>query len=432
MDVQVDKSGPCAAKVSLSVPADEFDAAFKKDLRRVGSQARLKGFRPGKVPPQVIEQMYGEQVEKETIEGFLRQGLDQAIQSEELELAMQPRIDLEELGFERGQELKVDVELDLKPQFEIADYKGLDVDRNEVALEDGEVEKTIEDVRRQQASPSPAGDAGLPAENGMAVGSLTILHDGDEVATRDGLRLSADFPPNGVDEEAWKKAATGAKEGETIEVALTFPDEWEQEELRGKEGLCKATFAQVFALELPAREDLYKQFGVDDDEAFVAKVTEQLLQAKEQNENNRIESELFDQVIDKNAFDLPARMLESQIETRLGQMVHELMQQGLAEPEARQQAEGRREQAAEQAEKALRAYFLVEKISTAENLEVKQSEMTEELRRIAMRNRATFDQVVEYYKQQNLMPQLGVEMMERKVRAFLRQNAAGAEAEATA
>lgn len=432
MDVQVDKSGPCAAKVSLSVPASEFDAAFKKDLRRVGSQARLKGFRPGKVPPQVIEQMYGEQVEKETIEGFLRQGLDQAIQDEGFELAMQPRIDLESLGFERGQDLKVDVELDLKPVFELGDYKGLEVERNEVEIEDGEVEKTIEDVRRQQASPSPAGDDGLPAENGMAVGSLTIVHDGDEVASRDGLRLSVDFPPNGVDADAWKKAATGAKEGDTVEVALTFPDDWEQEELRGKDGLCKATFTQVFALELPAREDLYKQFGVEEDADFVAKVEEQLLLSKQQNENNRVESALFDQVIENNAFDLPARMLENQIETRLGQMTQELLQQGLAEAEAQQQAEGHRAQAAEQAEKSLRAYFLVEKISTAENLEVKKSEMTEELRRIAMRNRATYEQVVEYYQQQNLMPQLGIEMMERKVRAFLRENAAGAEAEATA
>ncbi|QDU85298.1 Trigger factor [Planctomycetes bacterium Pla163] len=428
MDVQVAKTTPCGATVTLSVTAQEFDTAFKKDLSRVGKQARLKGFRPGKVPAQVIQQMYGESIERETIEGFLRQGLDKAIADESLELAMQPRIDMEAIGFERGKDLSVTVELDLKPEFDIANYKGLEVEHQEVVLEDGEVEKTIEDVRRQQASPSPAGDAGLPAENGMAVGRIELHHDGSEVAARDGLRLSVEFPPNGVDEAAWKKAVVGAKEGDTIEVPLTFPDDWEQEELRGKDGTCKVTFSQVFALELPAREDLYKQFGVEDDEAFVAKVTEQLMAAKEQNERNRVENALFDQIIAANPFDLPARMLESQVETRLGQMAQEMVQQGLPEEDARAQAETNRAAAAEQAEKSLRAYFLVEKISLAEDLQVQKSEMTAELRRIAMRNRATYEQVAQYYQEQKLMPQLGIEIMERKVRTFLRENAAGAEA----
>jgi trigger factor len=396
VDVQVAKTTPCGATVTLSVTAQEFDTAFKKDLSRVGKQARLKGFRPGKVPAQVIQQMYGESIERETIESFLRKGLDQAIADESLELAMQPRIDMEAIGFERGKDLSVTVELDLKPEFDIANYKGLEVDHEEVVLEDGEVEKTIEDVRRQQASPSPAGDAGLPAENGMAVGRLELHHDGAEVAARDGLRLSAEFPPKGVDEAAWKKAVVGAKEGDVVEVPLTFPEDWEQEELRGKDGSCKATFSQVFALELPAREELYKQFGVEDDEAFVAKVTEQLMAAKEQNERNRVENALFDQIIAANPFDIPARMLESQVETRIGQMAQEMVQQGLPEADARAQAETNRAAAAEQAEKSLRAYFLVEKISLTEDLQVQKSEMTAELRRIAMRNRATYEQVAKY------------------------------------
>ncbi|MEZ5980210.1 MAG: trigger factor [Planctomycetota bacterium] len=426
MDVQVAKTGPCAAKVTLTVASAEFQQQFDRDLRRIGKQVRLKGFRAGHVPAPVIEKMYGPSVERETIESFLKDALAKAVADEGFELAMQPQVDAEGFSFERGNDLELKIDLDLKPKFELGDYKGLEVERKPIEIEDGEVERTIEDVRRQQARPEVAGDDGLPAEYGMAIGKIEIVRDGEVVAGREGLRLSAESAPNGVDAEKWKAATVGAQEGSTVEVEMKLPDDWDQEELRGKDATCRVTFGQVYKLELPAREDLYQQFGVDDDAAFLGKVEEQLRAAKEDAERNRVETALMDLLVENHPFDLPQRMLQHQIESREAAAKQQMEQNGASEEEAQQHVDGHRDATREAAIKSLRAYYLVEAISLAENVEVKQSEIAEEMRRIAMRNRASFQQVKDYYEQQKLVPQLALELMERKVRRILHANAKGA------
>jgi trigger factor len=423
VNVQVSKTGPCAAKVSLSVPAAEFQQQFALHLGAASKKARVKGFRAGHVPPSVVEKLYGDAVQRETIEHYLKTALEKAVSDEKLDLAIQPQVSGGK-GWKRGMDLELDLELDLKPSFQLGTYKGLAVERRAVKVEDGEVDKTIEDVRRQQARPKPAGDAGLPATDGMAIGRIELLHDGNVVATREGLRLAAELPPTGADEAQWKEKLTGAREGAVLEVAMTFAPEWEQEELRGKPGVCRVTLSQVFALELPSREDLQKMFGAQDDAEFVAKVEEQLQAAKEEQERLRVEAALFDALMEAHPFELPPRMLANQVEARLMQARQQMVQSGVAEADAKAKVEEQRAATESASQRSLRAYFLVEAVSVAENLRVNQSEITAELRRIATRNRATFQQVAKYYEENKLVPQLGVELMERKVRAFLREHAA--------
>jgi trigger factor len=423
VDVQVAKTGPCTAKVSLTVPSAEFQQQFQIHLGAASKKARVKGFRAGHVPPSVIEKMFGDAVQRETIEHYLRTAMDKAVKEEKLEVVLQPHVTGGE-GWSRGKDLELALELDLKPAFTLGTYKGLPVERRDVKIEDGEVEKTIEDVRRQQARPKPAGDNGLPATDGMAVGKIEILHDGNVVATREGLRLAAEMPPTGADEAAWKKTLTGAREGSTVDVPMTFAQEWEQEELRGKQGVCRVTLSQVFELEIPTREDLHKAFGVADETEFLAKVEEQLLSAKQEQERVRVEAALFDALMAAHPFDVPPRMLDNQLAARLHDSYRQLVQGGVAEPEAKERVEAQREATRVAAERSLRAYFIVGAISDAEKLRVAQSELAQEMRRIAQRNRATFQQVAKYFEENKMTPQLTIELMERKVRALLREHAA--------
>ncbi len=422
MEVQVDKTGPCEAVVSFTVKTDEFEQRYGASLKEAGKRMTVKGFRPGKVPPHVVEKMAGKDLERDVLDNLLRDALQKAVQDESLEPATQPSLTLDELGFERGKDLAHKVTLALKPQFELADYKGLSAVKKEVALEDDDVEKTIEDVRRQQGSPEPAGEDGLE-EEGMAMASIELMHGDESVAKREDLRVGPGTPPAGVDADAFKAAMTGAMVGSTHEFELTFPEDYPKEELRGEAGKCRVELSEIYRLVLPSEEDLYKVFGVEDRAGLEAKVSEQLLEAKQGQERQRVESELFDTLIGAHPMPLPEPMLESQIQARRQAAMHQLMQDGMAEPDAEAQVDGDADATREAAEKSLRALFLIEKIGAAEQLLVSQDDMQAELRQIAMRNRSSFEEVRDYYQESNLMQQLSVELLERKVRGFLFDNA---------
>jgi trigger factor len=319
--------------------------------------------------------------------------------------------------------------VELKPDFELQDYAGLAIETLPVTTTDQEVEDTIRDVLRQQARPEPAGDEGL-TENGLALARLSFHHTGEdgtsrEVVARDGLRISPATPPIGVDPEQFRSAVTGAVEGAERELPLTFPDGFETAELRGQAGVCKVQLTQVFKLVPPEESELYRQFGVDDGPALRTRVREQLLAHKQRQEEQRLEAELFDRVIDSHPMPVPQRMLANQVAAREARAVQDLIeQQGLSKEAAQAQVESEADSTRSASEKSLRALFLVEAIGDAERLQVTREDLSAELRQIAARNRTAVDEVVKYYQQHNLVQQLTVELLERKVRAALRSKAA--------
>ncbi|QDU67108.1 trigger factor [Engelhardtia mirabilis] len=421
MDVQVEKTGPCEARIQFTAPSDEVATQYKSRLAKAGKQVRMKGFRPGKVPAHVIEKFSGEAVAQDTVRHFLDSALRQAVEQESLRPAAAPRIK-EEPKFEKGSELSYAFTIELRPEFELAGYQGLAIEGQAIEVTDEEVEGTIEDVRRQQARPEAAGEDGLP-KDGMALAKITFLNGEEEVAAREGLRLSPTTPPMGVEAEAFEAALTGAAEGSTHDFEMVFPDEFERAELRGEKGTCRVELSQVFKLELPPEEDLLKQFGADDAADLRVKVREQVTAFKQRQEEQRLESELFDRVIENHPMDLPSQMLEAQIQARISSAVQQLVGQGNSEEDAQTAVERDAEATRVAAEKSLRALFLVEAIGETESIEVSRDDMIAELRQIAGRNRAQFDEVLKYYQENQLMQQLAVELLERKVRKHIRESA---------
>lgn len=420
MDVQVSKLGPCEAEVRLTVPSQEFEARYRRGLESASRQVRVKGFRPGKVPGAMVEKMVGEAVRRETVEQFLREAYTQALEKQQLKPAVHPNINVENLP--KGTDFSHAFKLPLKPEFSLQNIRGIEIQAKSLALEAGELEKTLEDVRLQQAYPEPAGDGGLP-EDGMGVGKLTLTAGETLLTEREGVRVQPGSAPKGVDAAAWKAALTGKNSGAVIELPILFPDDFPRAEVRGQTGLAKVELTQAYALKKPSDEDLFKLFGVEDRAGLEGKVKEHLDNAKAEQERQRQESELMEKLIELHPMPLPESLLESQIQARQAQARHQLEQSGITGEEADRQVQNDAAATRSAAEKSLRALFLVERVGEQEHLQVAQQDLVNELRQIALRNRAKFDEVRDYYQKNNLMQQLSVELLERKVRAFLRENA---------
>jgi trigger factor len=421
LDVQVEKTGPCAARIQFTVPADEAERRYQDSLKTAGRQVRMKGFRPGKVPAHVIEKQAGGELRHELMRSLYDEALRQAVERESLKPVTAPRID-DGLEFERGSEISREFVLELKPEFELGAYTGLEVQGQAVTAEEQEVEDTIADILRQQARPEPAGDEGL-AKDGMAVAKITFMHGEEELVSREGMRISPTTAPNGVDVAAFEEALTGASEGARLEVPMTIPEQFEREELRGQTGTCVIELTQVFKLVRPEESELHAQFGAEDAAGLREKVREQLLNYKQEQEHRRIENELFETLLGAHEVPLPEGMLNSQVEAREFQAVQQLLQQGMAEEAAREQVAQDAAATREASEKSLLALFLVEAIGEAEGIRIGRDELMAELQQIAARNGAQVKDVAEYYQQNNLLQQLSVELLERRVRSLLRERA---------
>ncbi|MEO0650229.1 MAG: trigger factor [Planctomycetota bacterium] len=421
MDVQVEKTGPCAAVIKFTIPSDEAQSRYSQGLKMAGTQVRMKGFRPGKVPAHVIEKQAGAEIGRDVMRNFYDEALRQAVEQESLKPVTAPRID-DELEFVKGADVSREFTLELKPDFELAVYSGLEIEGQAVETNDDEVESTIADIRRQQARPEPAEDEGL-TEEGMAVAKIAFVHEGEELLAREGMRISPATAPNGVDADKFKEALTGAKQGTTVEVPMTVPEEFDREELRGKDAVCTVELSEVFRLIQPEESELFAQFQVESAEELRTQVKEHLLKHKQDQENQRLESELFDQLVAAHQMPLPEGMLQSQIEAREARAVEQLQGQGADEEAAKAEVAMDAEATRDASEKSLRALFLVEAIGEQEQIQIGRDELLAELQQIAQRNGAEVNEVVEYYQQNNLLQQLSIELLERRVRALLREQA---------
>lgn len=422
MEVNVEQLGPCAAKVQFTVPAEEFDGAVKKALQSAGQNVRMKGFRAGHVPRQVVEKAYGKRVRHEAMEHFLRQAYQKAVGDNDLKVVGFERVDLDKVEHSDGADFSHAFEVSLRPSIELDDYTGRKVESQLEPVLDQEIDAALDDLRRQQAHPEPAGDAGLP-EDGMALCDIEWLADDTVAFERKGLRLSPSMPVPGVEPDAWRDAMTGKKDGDVVELAMVFPPDFDQEALRGQPGTCKVRIDQAYAMVLPEDADLAKLLGVEEGQTLQAAVRERIGEIKRDAENRRIEQHLLDELLGRQEIELPERMVAEQTRIRLNQVARELKEQGVPDEELEAKAREREDELREVSAKGLRTLFLIQTLAEKEGLLVSNEDMLGELRQIAERNQTDLDEVTEYYKKNDLFDQMAIEILERKVRRFLRESA---------
>ena len=309
--VSVESTGALERPLEVSVPADEVEQAITARLRSVGRTARLKGFRPGKAPPAVIERQFGAQVRNEVINELIQNSLGSALAEQGLSPVGGPRVEINGVG--DGIDLKYAAIFEVYPTFEI---KGLDaieitVPRAEVGAAD--VDAMIENLRQQRpvytpaTGPAVSGDRvtvdfvgrldGVAFEGGTGNGIALVLGSG---------RMLPDF----------EAGLIGVSAGETKEVPVSFPAEYGKAELAGKTADFSMVVKSVEHSELPALDATFcEAFGVSEGgvEELRREVTENMRRELKEAIRSRTKTQLLDQLYAANPLELPRAAVESQI-----------------------------------------------------------------------------------------------------------------------
>ncbi|MFN7589484.1 MAG: trigger factor [Planctomycetota bacterium] len=429
MEVQVAETGPCSRSLTITVPPTLVNEHLDRMFQSATQQIHMKGFRPGKVPRNLVEKRFGNGILAEAKEQMLNRFFGEACRSKDLNPVGRIAIDdFEKLEVKPGQQLKFIAKIDVRPTFELKVSKGLEVEGFEGEASDLDVDNALKEIVHQKRTIQPTSEAA--ADGDFLKCDYSFLDgNGKEVLSRSAAQLNTRLPLHGVEEAAYTHAVIGAKAGTTIEMAITFPANFEKEAVRGQQGKVVAKVAEVLRVTPPpVDEELAKGLEFGSLAELRADLKQRITAEKTRLGKGRQEEQALQQLMEQHSIPVPPSLVEEQKQAALGSLAQRLQQNGAKDEEIQKKLEESQAEAQQDAERRVRLFFLIEAVAKQNKLFVTENDVEGELRAIALANSSenvqfSAAQVREHLERENRLGELRLALLERKVRDFLRENA---------
>ena len=398
MSVQVEKLEKNMAKLTIEVSAEEFDAAIEQAYQKDKKKISLPGFRKGKAPRKMIEKMYGTGVFYEDAANIvIPKAYSEAAKECGEEIVSQPEISVTQIG--AGQPFIFTAEVALKPAVTLGDYKGVEVEKTPVEVSEEEVDKEVDKERENNSRTIDVDDRavekgdmiklnfegfvdGTPFEGGKAEDySLTIG--------------SGSFIPGFEDQ------LIGAKIGEEVEVNVTFPEEYHAAELKGKPAVFKCTVNEIKVKELPEADDEFAKDVSEFDTLAEYKddIRAKLLEKKTADAKREKQNKTVAKAVENATMEIPEAMITEQVRRMADDFARRLQSQGLSMDQYMQftglTTDALAQQMRPEALKRIQNSLVLEAIAKAENIEVSDEKVNEEIEKMAAAYKMEADKLKE-------------------------------------
>ncbi|PZO74877.1 MAG: trigger factor [Sphingomonas taxi] len=417
---------------TLTITAKDIDAKVDVELKRLAPQMKMPGFRPGKVPANLIRKMHGPALTQDALNAAIQEGVQTLVAEKQLRPAMQPSVELED-GYDLGKDAVVKVEMEVLPQVPAPAIDGLKLERLTVPVADEAVTEQLQKFADQQKKWDDAKPT-YKAKMGDLVTVDFVGKTADGVAfeggtgTDMGVELGAGRLIPGFEDQL-----VGVKTGDDKVLNVTFPEEYQEKSLAGKPATFDITVKSVkTAGESKIDEDLAKSLGLESLEQLTGLLKGQIEQEHNGLTRTHMKRKLLDQLAEGHDFEVPPSMVEAEFNQIWSQLQHEATHE--ADPEAAMaEMEGERDDYRKIAERRVRLGLLLSEIGQANGVEVSNQEMQRLLAQAAQQYPAEQRQQFMQYVQQEPMAaaQLRAPLYEDKVVDFLFEKAEITDREAT-
>lgn len=386
MEAKMEKIEANVVKFEVRVEAEKFTAALNKAYNKNKKNFNIPGFRKGKVPMAMVKKHYGVEVLfEDAINTVVSETYPTLIEENKLKPIDYPKIDVVEIG--EGKELVYTAEVTLYPEIELGEYKGLDIKRKEVKVEDVEVEGQLKNMQQQNARVEVKEEGNV--ENGdIAVIDFKGFVDGVAFEGGEAKDYALEIG-SGSFIDNFEDQLVGMATGEKKEIKVNFPENYGKEDLNGKEATFEVTVNQIKVKEMPALDDEFakevSEFETLDE--LKADITKKIEETKKASVEREFEDELVTAVIENSKMDIPEIMVEKEIDMMVRDLENRLRQQGLSLEQYMQftgnTEEKMRSYMKENADKKVKADLVLEAIAKAENIEATDEEIKEKANEIA-------------------------------------------------
>ena len=400
MSLQVEKLEHNMAKLTIEVPAEDVEKALQAAYLKERKRISLPGFRKGKVPRQMIEKMYGPEVfYDDAANHMISEAYGKAYDECGLEIVSQPKVEVTQL--EKGKPFIFTAEVAVKPEVTLGEYKGLKVEKSDVEVTDEEVDAEIEKERERNARTVEVTDRAVQDKDEVTLDFEGFV-DGEAFEGGKG----EDYPltiGSGAFIPGFEDQLIGAEIGKEMEVNVTFPEEYQAKDLAGKEAVFKCTVKAIKVKELPELDDDFASDVSEEGETmeeYRAEVRGKLKERKESAAKEKKENQAVEQAAANTEIDLPEPMVELQARQMADDFARRIMQQGMSLEQYFQftglTEEKMMEELKPQAEKRIRTRLVLEAIVAAENIEVSDERLEEELKKMADAYQMEVDKLKEF------------------------------------
>lgn len=405
-------------ELSVVIGADEIDGKVTDRLTEVGKQVRLPGFRPGKVPMNLLKKRFGESVRGEVLESTIQESTQKAMEEKSFKPAVQPKIDL--VTFEEGQDLEFSIEVELLPEIELTDLSTFKVEKLTAEAGDKQVDETTAKMAENNKKSVPLEDD-RPADTGDVV---IINFDGSvdgepfEGGKAEDFQLelgSGRFIPGFEDQ------VVGMKVGDEKGLNVTFPEDYHSSELAGKDAVFATKLNRIEVLETPPIDDEFaKSMGFDDLAGLKEAVKGQIEQDYGYLSRMKIKRELLDHLADGHDFEVPSAMLDGEFDT-IWKQVEQAKEANQLDPDDEGKSdEELRADYRNIAERRVRLGLLLSEVGQQNNLTVPPEELSQAISKEASRFPGQEQAVVNYYQNNpQAIEQVRAPLFEDKVIDFL-------------
>ena len=425
MSVQVEKLEKNMAKLTVEVAAEELEKAIEAAYQKNKSKISIPGFRKGKVPRQMIERMYGKEVfYEDAANALIPDAYEKALDECEEDIVSSPSIDVVQI--EAGKPFIFTAEVALKPEVKLGKYKGVKVEKSDVAVTDEEVDAEINKERENNARNIEATDRAVKD------GDITTL---DFEGFVDGVAFEGGKGENypltigsGAFIPGFEEQLIGAEIGKEVEVNVTFPEDYQAEDLKGKAAVFKCTVKEIKEKQLPELDDEFAS-EVSEFETlaeYKADVKGKLEERKAKEAKDAKEAAVIEAIVKDSDMEIPEAMLATQQRQMVDEFAQRIQMQGLSIDQYFQFTGSSYEQMIEQvkpqAEKRIQSRLILEAVAKAENITATDEDYEEELKVMAEAYQMEVEKVKELLPEKSVL-QIKEDIAVKKAAEFVVENA---------
>jgi len=419
MKTNVEEISPVKRRLTVELDAEEVDKRIEDAYRTLKREAKVRGFRPGKVPRAILERYYGEKVAQDVTKGLVNETLPAAFEETDIYPLTMPLVENDAL--KKGQSFKYVAVMEVRPRIELKDYMGLEVEKERVEVSDQEVDLQLEEIRKAHGKLKPVEeDRGAAGDDCVVIGYEAFEGDRpiEGIKTENFMVRIGDRTIH-PDFEA---GLLGMKPGDSKEITVNFESDYRHEKLAGKKVTFKVRAADLKVMELP---DLNDEFiaGLGEEfknlETVRAKIREDLLAAKEKKADREVKRRLLDKISDTVDIELPESLVEAELRYAVESVRQNIQRMGSNFEKAGLSEEQIRQDFMTPSRKRVKDLLILGEIARQHDLTVSEIELNEGFRELAAGMGQDASLVHRYYEARGMMDSFREKLLEEKTLNFL-------------
>ena len=376
--VTITDAGPCKKKVEIEIPAEAIHTKLDEKFQELRRDSVIPGFRKGRAPIRLLEKRFGTDVSQQVKLELLIAASDEAIKDNDLNTLGEPDVDHEKIELPTEGPMKVEFEVEVRPEFDLPELEGIEVEKPTIEVTDKQVDDEIQALRKRAGVWTPREKGGAAEEDQVIADVVLVTEGAADHDKRENIEITirkTGFVA-GVPVEDLDKLLKGVKHGDEKKTTVEVPETFYNEELRGKKIDLAIEVKEVKSLELAElTEDFFKRLGVEDEGDLKDKIREQISAQAERQARSAMSEQVYAFLKDKIDFELPNDVVAAQSVSILQRQYSNMLMQGMAKEQVDEQMDQLKAGSEEQAAQQLKMYFVMDKLADKFEVEVSEEEI---------------------------------------------------------